>query len=110
MKPNKQIEYSQLTSKKELEDRFILMGATLTSFTEWLNATHGLKKTGKPFTTNDAFSYASKVCRLPRYMGNYCIIQNKTGGYGKTGIYVCKTTNEEEAEKLSEFYFGNNFL
>lgn len=48
--------------------KYLVKELTLTQFTCWLNERFKKKKSGQPFTTNDAKAYTTRK-HLPRYLG-----------------------------------------
>jgi len=56
--------------------KFLVKELTLTQFTVWLNDRFKNKKSGKPFTINDAKAYTVRN-HLPRYLGYNRIEKSK---------------------------------
>lgn len=48
--------------------KYLVQELTLTQFTSWLNDRFKKKKSGQPFTINDAKAYTVRK-HLPRYLG-----------------------------------------
>jgi hypothetical protein len=91
-------------TQEEFDSYFLQQGLTLIKLAKWLNETAKIKDTGKRFTVSDAQQYAMRG-KIPNKYGGNTIIRSSDASFGRSGLFVLKTTDKKERALIQKKLF-----